>query len=376
MRYYLRCQNRAKENKKKEKAATCCMRRLQKVVTSIVFTIVSSLVIYVGNALFSMALRFCVNKMPHRRLHLTAYESQIHANIVDPTTISDRMDDIGGLSTVKEEIRSQVLLPLQYPHIFFSKTIRSLRPARGILLYGPPGTGKTMLARAIAAEAKVPFLSLTLASLENKYFGESSKLLGAVFTLARKLQPCVVFLDEIDGILRTRSELDQGCAYGLKTEFLTHMDGVSTSESDAVIFIGCTNCADKLDPAIQRRLARKYKIDLPTPSEVTDIFMLNLKGTTLLRSDVDAIVARMPKNKVSGSDVSEIVRSARASRMVEKCKASSFKALIDLPGTTPEEVERAVGLLSASDIEEAVLKRGLLVKEMEKKDEVEEPPPS
>ena len=94
------------------------------------------------------------------------------------------------------------------------------------IIQGPPGTGKTMLARAIAGEAQVPFFALTLATLESKWHGESVKLLEAAFRLARRVQPCILFFDEIDGMIRRRSGLDDSHVYAFKTQFLMHMDGV------------------------------------------------------------------------------------------------------------------------------------------------------
>ena len=228
---------------------------LGRLATSVVMTIVTSLILYLTNLAVANLISMVHDNglgLPIRK-SLNSYETQIAQNIVQPAQISERLDNIGGLHAIKEAIRSQVLLPLRHSNIFFGN-VKALHPPRGILLHGPPGTGKTMLARAIAAEANCPFVSLTLSNLENKFFGETSKLLNATFTLAQKLQPCVLFFDEIDGMIRTRSDSDQSCVYGFKTEFLTHMDGVNSRKSDAIIVVGCTNCADKLDPAVKRRL--------------------------------------------------------------------------------------------------------------------------
>ena len=149
--------------------------------------IVTSLILYVANhVMLSLVDWFQPGSIPliSKRTHkLNTYEVQIAQNIIKPELIAERLDDIGGLKDIKTEIRSQVLLPLKYPKIFFAD-VRALHPPRGLLFYGPPGTGKTMLARCIAAEAGVPFISLTLSTLENKYFGESSKLLHANIQLS------------------------------------------------------------------------------------------------------------------------------------------------------------------------------------------------
>lgn len=244
-------------------------------------------------------------------LNMDSYERQIFKHVVRASDISERMSEIGGLARIKQDIRANVLVPLQYPHIFFGDDIR-LVPSRGILFHGPPGTGKTMLARAIAAEASVPFLSLSLSSLENKYYGESSHLVAATFTLARKMQPVIVFFDELDGMLRTRSDADQSCVYGFKTELLTHMDGIHTKKNDAIVVIACTNTLSKLDPAVLRRLPRSYKIDLPSQLEREEILRMRV-GTDLSEVELKAISACT--HNYSGSDLSELCRRTMASHM-------------------------------------------------------------
>ena len=311
---------------------------------------------------------------------LTAHESTISQNIVQPTNIRERLDDIGGLHSIKEAIRSQVLLPLRHSNIFFGP-VKALHPPKGILLYGPPGTGKTMLARAIAAEADCPFLSLTLSSLENKFFGESSKLLNATFSLARKIQPCVLFFDEIDGMIRTRSDQDQSCVYGFKTEFLTHMDGISTKESDAVIVIGCTNCVSKLDPAIKRRLPRQYRIDLPTRDEMVDIFALNLKDADITRSEIRAIVDSM-KPGMSGSDIANVIRSAWTIQLMHHTKSRAFLSRLEQSSTTAEDIYRTVGkvkaqhVIAALDAVDQIVRHDESPNDEPNDDDEEAPPPT
>ena len=301
---------------------------------------------------------------------LNSYESQISQNIIKPEKITDRLDTVGGLREIKCNISTHVLLPLKYPHIFFSEE-RILSPSRGILLYGPPGTGKTMLARAIAAEANVPFISLTLADLENKYFGESSKLLAATFSLARRIQPCIIFFDEIDGMIRKRSDSDQSCVYSFKTELLTHIDGIGTSVSDSVIVIGCTNTYTNLDPAIRRRLPCAYEIGYPNVDELQEILKLTLHKNSHTLSYIDmGTIAKKLKTTCSGSDVAEAVRRASALRMKALYKSTVFIDKLE-DATKVEDIVDHIPPLTMSHLLEAFR----LMEMLQAIDEDEAPPP-
>lgn len=138
-------------------------------------------------------------------------------------------------------------------------------PPTGVLLYGPPGTGKTTLARQACKESGAHFLIVTPDVLENRYQGESFKLMRAVFTLARKLEPCVLFFDEIDGIMSKRSELDQTHTNTMKTLFLSGMDSVKNRR---VLVIGATNRPEALDSALMRRLEVHFETGYPSDAEL------------------------------------------------------------------------------------------------------------
>ena len=269
-------------------------------------------------------------KEKFKDMKFTPYESHLLAYIVDPSTITETFDDIGGLHATKEDIMMNIVIPLQNPSAFFSN-VKCLNPSRGAIFIGAPGTGKTMVARAIAKESNVNFLCLTLASLENKYFGESSKLLAAVFSLAKKIQPCIIFFDEIDGMMRERSSEEQSCSYGFKTEFLTHMDGMRTNCSDAIIVIGCTNNLKIIDPALKRRLPKVYHMEKPNEKERLHILKLLMKNEPLHArkietSTCDHVVANT--EGYTGSDLSEIYRLAASSRLQKQLKNKQFvKAL-------------------------------------------------
>lgn len=175
------------------------------------------------------------------------------------------LDAIGGLEDIKAQVRDTVILALRYPKVFFSPSAPMLSTAQRLLLCGPPGTGKTMLARAIAHESGVTFMSVTLSTLEDKYFGETPKIMRALFDTATQRAPTVLFFDEIDGIMRTRRDDDQGCVYGMKTEFLQLCDRLQPSTP--VVLIGCTNNESSLDPALRRRFPTVYRMGLPSEAD-------------------------------------------------------------------------------------------------------------
>jgi hypothetical protein len=132
--------------------------------------------------------------------------------------------DIGGLDPIIESLQESVIYPLRFPDLFASSAL--LGAPKGVLLFGPPGCGKTMLAKALAKESGATFINIAASVLTNKWYGESNKLVAGLFSLARKAQPSIVFIDEIDSFLRERTKGDHEVTGMLKAEFMTF---VSTS---------------------------------------------------------------------------------------------------------------------------------------------------
>ena len=224
------------------------------------------------------------------------------------------MESVGGMQSIKEELMRGIVWPLRKPDVFFR--LPSLRPPSAFLLYGPPGTGKTMLAKAVAGEAGVPLLCLHAAAIENKWFGESPKLLASAFRVAREqLAPCVVFFDEIDSLGRARSEQDQACVYSLKCELLRHLDGAGTDLSRPVTVMACTNHLSSLDTALKRRFGRH--LPLPLPDEESRRSIL----TVLLHDEANppssSCLTKLVKHThgSSGSDLARLVHDANQLRL-------------------------------------------------------------
>lgn len=130
--------------------------------------------------------------------------------------------DIGGLDPIISHLREAIIYPLLYPKIF-SATSSLISAPKGVLLYGPPGCGKTMLAKALAKESRATFINIAASVLTNKWYGESNKLVAGLFSLARKTQPSIIFIDEIDSFLRERTKGDHEVTGMMKAEFMTYV---------------------------------------------------------------------------------------------------------------------------------------------------------
>lgn len=133
------------------------------------------------------------------------------------------------------------------------------------MFFGPPGTGKTLLGKAIAAQSKSTFMSISASTLTSKWVGEGEKMVRTMFAIAAIHQPTVVFIDEIDSLLSARTDNDQEGSRRIKTEFLVQLDGANTfaGEEARILIIGATNRPDDLDEAVRRRLSKRLYIPLP-----------------------------------------------------------------------------------------------------------------
>eukprot|EP00903_Cladosiphon_okamuranus_P015055 g13928.t1 len=174
-------------------------------------------------------------------------------------------DSIAGLEYAKQTLQETVVLPNLRPDLFTG--LRA--PAKGVLLYGPPGTGKTMLAKAVATESGYAFFNISASSLTSKYVGEGEKMVRALFSVARKCQPAVIFIDEIDSVLSARGEGEHEASRRLKTEFLVQLDGAGhggdEGEESRLLVLAATNLPQELDEAALRRLSRRVYVPLPDP---------------------------------------------------------------------------------------------------------------
>ena len=232
----------------------------------------------------------------------TAMVSSLIVNITDRITF----DDIAGLTNAKQALKETVILPILRPDIFVG--LRA--PARGILLFGPPGTGKTFLAKVAACECHSTFFSVSASSMTSKWIGESEKLVRVLFAVARAKQPSIIFIDEIDSLLSSRSEDDKDNLRGLKTEFLVQLDGMSSASTDQILVIAATNRPNSLDEAARRRFTRRIYIGLPNKEARLQIIKLQLKNEQHSLTVADFKYLVDSTTKYSCSDVKELVRTA------------------------------------------------------------------
>ncbi|OHB93127.1 MAG: AAA family ATPase [Planctomycetes bacterium RIFCSPHIGHO2_12_FULL_52_36] len=181
--------------------------------------------------------------------------------------------DVGGLEEVKRQLQEAVEWPLRYEKLFERAR---LTPPKGILLTGPPGTGKTLLAKALAREGKVNFISIKGPALLSKYVGESERAIRDIFRKARQASPCILFFDEIDAIAPRRGAggMDSGVAERVISQLLTELDGIE--ELKGVLILGATNRADIIDPALLRAGRFDATIEIPFPDREARLKILQV----------------------------------------------------------------------------------------------------
>uniref|UniRef100_UPI0031CCD0F8 ATPase family AAA domain-containing protein 1-A-like n=1 Tax=Nasonia vitripennis TaxID=7425 RepID=UPI0031CCD0F8 len=243
---------------------------------------------------------------------LTDYEMMIASHLVDPKDIRVSWENIAGLEHVIQELQETVILPIQRKELFEDSQLT--QAPKGVLLHGPPGCGKTMIAKATAKEAKTCFINLDLSILTDKWYGESQKLTAAVFSLAVKLQPCIIFIDEIDSFLRARNSQDHEATAMMKAQFMSLWDGLITDPSCTVIVMGATNRPHDLDRAILRRMPATFHVGLPNEQQRTQILNLILANEPIAEDISIAQLSRMTDG-FSGSDLQELCRNASVYRV-------------------------------------------------------------
>ncbi|KAM9706444.1 nuclear valosin-containing protein-like isoform 1-T1 [Dama dama] len=219
--------------------------------------------------------------------------------------------DIGALEDIREELTMAILAPVRNPDQF--KALGLVTPA-GVLLAGPPGCGKTLLAKAVANESGLNFISVKGPELLNMYVGESERAVRQVFQRAKNSAPCVIFFDEVDALCPRRSARETGASVRVVNQLLTEMDGLETRQQ--VFIMAATNRPDIIDPAILRpgRLDKTLFVGLPPPADRLAILKTITKNGTKPPLDADvnleAIAGDLRCDCYTGADLSALVREA------------------------------------------------------------------
>ncbi|XP_033852428.3 outer mitochondrial transmembrane helix translocase-like isoform X1 [Acipenser ruthenus] len=267
-------------------------------------------------------------------LKLTEYEMNIASHLVDPRSMKVTWRDIAGLDDVIMELQDTVILPFQKRHLFQGS--RLFQPPKGVLLYGPPGCGKTLIGKATAKASGCRFINLQPSILTDKWYGESQKLTAAVFSLAVKIQPCIIFIDEIDSFLRNRSSLDHEATAMMKAQFMSLWDGLDTETDCQVMVMGASNRPQDVDPAILRRMPTTFQINFPTQKQRQDVLKLILAGENLSNAINLKEIAEKTEG-YSGSDLKELCRDAAMYRVRDYVRKQQMKQITQLLQDSDDE---------------------------------------
>ncbi|XP_026683154.1 LOW QUALITY PROTEIN: nuclear valosin-containing protein-like [Diaphorina citri] len=225
-------------------------------------------------------------------------------------------DNVGSLKDIRHQLQMSIMFPVKYPKLFGKST------PSGVLLCGPPGCGKTLLAKAVANEAGINFISVKGPELLNMYLGESERAVRQCFQRARNSQPCVIFFDEIDALCPKRSSLgDNNSSMRIVNQLLTEMDGFEGR--GGVFLMAATNRPDIIDPAVMRpgRFDRILFVNLPNEQDRKEILLaLTKQGKDPMMGedvDFDKIAADERCEGFSGADLEQLVKEAREQAILE-----------------------------------------------------------
>ena len=285
---------------------------------------------------------FALTRIPYEQLsklevHMDDFLSALRE--VEPSAIREvfvevpnvRWEDVGGLGVLKERLIEAVEWPLNYPQLFEKAGIK---PPKGILLTGPPGCGKTLLAKAIATESMVNFISVKGPALLSKYVGESEGGVREMFRKARQAAPCIIFFDEIDALIPVRSagSSDSHVAERVLSQFLSELDGIE--ELKGVLVLGATNRPDMIDPAMLRPGRFDEEVETPIPDEKArkEIFEIHLRKKPC-------------SQRISMSDLASRTEGFSGADIAGVCHKAAFKALrrvVEAGGT--EKAEKKIKL--------------------------------
>ncbi|MEM6431665.1 MAG: AAA family ATPase [Deinococcota bacterium] len=222
---------------------------------------------------------------------------------LDPTIT---FDDVGGLDEVKANIERRIILPFRRPELYAKY---GKKAGGGVLMYGPPGCGKTMLARATAGACELPLLSVRIERILSKWIGESEQNIHAVFELARRKAPCVIFIDELDALAFSRRQQTSNYMRGLVDQLLQELDGTH-ADNENILIMAATNAPWDIDDAMLRPGRFDRRLFVPPPDETArrSILRLTLENRHADTIDTKRLAKLTPL--FSGADLNGLVEQA------------------------------------------------------------------
>ncbi len=263
-------------------------------------------------------------------------------------------EDIGGLWEELQRIREMIELPLKYPQVFIRLGID---PPKGVLLHGPPGTGKTLIAKAVANEANIHFISVNGPEIVNKFYGESEAQLRGLFEEAENKAPTILFIDEIDAIAPKRTEVTGEVEKRIVAQLLALMDGLKARGE--VIVIGATNIPNVIDPALRRpgRFDREIPTKIPDKQARLEILQIHTQGMPL-ENDVDLEQFADITHGYVGADLEALCREAALVRLrslmesMDMLKEEVSLEILESLCVSMEDFENALKMVEPSAIRE------------------------
>jgi SpoVK/Ycf46/Vps4 family AAA+-type ATPase len=267
------------------------------------------------------------------RKNCNPHEKKLLNGVIDANAIRTKFTDVHTPQETIEALKTLTSLPLLRPDAF-TYGVLATDKIPGLLLYGPPGTGKTLLAKAVAKESGATMLEVSGSDVYDMYVGEGEKNVRAIFTLAKKLTPCVVFIDEADAIFGSRTGQSNRTTHReLINQFLREWDGMN--EMSAFIMVA-TNRPFDLDDAVLRRLPRRLLVDLPTEKDREAILKIHLREELLDHAvDLSDLAKQTPL--YSGSDLKNLCVAAALACVREEVEASAKTATTETspPSSSP-----------------------------------------
>jgi ribosome biogenesis ATPase len=268
------------------------------------------------------SIKRCVeNNINIELININEIDFEYAIKIIQPTSKREGFstipnvtwDNIGGLKDLRNELYYDIVMPILEPN---KLKLIGINKAIGVLLYGPPGCGKTLLAKAVANEAKANFISIKGPELLNKYVGESERAIRSLFIRAKDSSPCIIFFDELDALVPKRSNENNNSSERVVNQLLTEMDGLEDRKQ--IFIIAATNRPDIIDPAMLRpgRLDKLLYVPLPDCNDRISILETLIRNLPIDKNiNVLDIFDNQKLDGFSGADLAALVREAQLSAL-------------------------------------------------------------